>query len=89
MTVPDAAVKAAFRAVGEAISKPNNVRKRQDIVRIALEAAAPHIAAAERERIRQFATQVNATYPASTGDAMWDAPFADLITTATVTKRKD
>src|SRR5258707_1639303 len=64
MTIPPEARAAAFKAVGEAISGPGRLRKRQDIILVALQAAAPLLveqgAAAERQRIRQLAIQMDA-----------------------------
>lgn len=47
----------------------------------AVKAAAPHIAAAERERIRALAAERNATYPfyPEPGFITAHPPFADLI----------
>jgi len=49
--VPQAGLDAAYRAVGEQLAAAAGIRFRDGLILIALEAAAPHIAAAERERI--------------------------------------
>ena len=88
MTIPPEARAAAFKAVGEAISGPGRLRKRQDIILVALEAAAPLLveqgAAAERQRIRRLAIQHSAhfwTRCISLAGEPYDAeePFADLL----------
>jgi hypothetical protein len=79
MTVPQAAIDAAMDTI-ERLGAGGS----RTTVRIVLEAAAPHIAAAERDRIRQLATHVDATY-LSLEDGYTPLQFADLLTEGTTT----
>jgi hypothetical protein len=79
MTVPQAAIDAAEQAIRDryTITGPDvdrHIRFAMGDVRAALSAAAPHLAAAERERIRQLAIDKRATYSSH----HW--LFADLLT---------
>jgi hypothetical protein len=70
---------AASVAVGDLLDEHYDgtfSERDNDVVRTALEAAAPLIAAAERERIRQLAIEHNAHYDC---DPDYGMPFADLI----------
>lgn len=69
MTMPQAAIDVFVSALG------HDLIMRSDAL-AALEAAAPHIAAAERERIRQLAIANGAACTSDEGTGCW---FADLI----------
>jgi hypothetical protein len=80
--VPPEILLAAREAVAaEAIYRLDAVPAGQ-IVRIAVEAAAPLIAAAERERIRQLAEHHGVIVTIGPITAATYVPFADLITRA-------
>lgn len=73
MTVPEEAVQAAVKVHPYLEGR---------VLRRVLEAAAPHIAAAERERIRQLAQHHAATCVVldGAGDMTGVGAFADLLT---------
>ena len=76
--LPRAAVDAAIQALlKEHPQIQVTDEEPEHDVRIAMEAAAPHIAAAERERIRHLAIEEGAIYLDANDDT---APFADLLT---------
>ena len=56
MTIPDQAITAAYQRVADRLSEHHHGQASgRQIIADALEAAAPHLAAAERQRIRQLA----------------------------------
>lgn len=77
MTVPPAAIDAAMDTI-ERLGAGGS----RTTVRIVLQAAAPHIAATERERIRQLATEhcANAKVTADNIAGYRWIMFADLLT---------
>ncbi len=80
--IPQAATDAAAEALGKYKPKPSSPRPYlQEAARVMLTAAAPHIAAAERERVRQLAITKGAIFPAATdsSDLVKAVPFADLL----------
>lgn len=82
MTVPDEAITAAAALLQQSLDPHAHevgAAPDRDVVSCArdvLEAAAPLIAAAERDRIRQLAEDTWATYPAA---GAGHEPFADLL----------
>lgn len=78
MTVPPDALDAAYAAAGQSLADPAGVRRCGDLIRLALEAAAPLIAAAERDRIRRLAeTEAGKQQYAIAEAALRE--FADLL----------
>jgi len=85
VALPPGALEAAARAIHREASGycdpgcdgPYPLDERQ--ARAALEAAAPLIAAAERQRIRQLAAEKEAQYLIDRGDHADFAAFADLL----------
>ena len=90
MTVPQAAVDASKAAVNRLYRNQLDEPALTRDIRAALAAAAPLIAAAERERIRQLAIDKHAAVPVwhrvsdTEGRTTWE-PFADLLTEGTTT----
>lgn len=80
--VPLAAVSAASKAIHTGWLIPLNMPWPRQFAEVAIAAAAPHIAAAERERIRQLATARSAYCPADPANPFSSPrhPFADLLT---------
>ena len=84
-TVPPEAIEAAAQSVASAFGA-EAVTRNASIIRYALAAAAPLIAAEERERIRQLADDCRARYPVrlvpGPGEEEYveSAPFASLLT---------
>ncbi len=81
--LPPEAITAATKAIdGEYIAADGRSRPRwsRDLAIAALEAAAPHIAAAERERILNIARKYRAVIPADEPPGAYGS-FADLIET--------
>jgi len=79
VTVPPEAITAAYGIAKDALSDGHYAQAAgRELMGRALEAAAPLIAAAERDRIRQLAIKRGAFYQIP-GDDGAPQPFADLI----------
>jgi hypothetical protein len=81
VSVPQAAYDAARARFAEVYNDPATMTA---CIVAAVEAAAPHIAGAERERIRQLAVEHGAVYAASCElpkcpDGFCDHPFDELL----------
>ena len=89
---PDALPPEAITAAGKGVMATfgaDRAMASESIIRYALEAAAPHLAAAEREACAQLAELHGATYPAPCtmadcpcsplGESQHPEPFADLL----------
>jgi hypothetical protein len=83
--IPQAAISAAAEAIWPCVAK-DGAHTAEHIAKRALEAAAPHLRAAVRERIAALAANHAATYPVPWGDGERHPlgetkrkPFADLI----------
>jgi hypothetical protein len=80
MTIPPEAISAAAEAITRELMSGKDyslaIDSDEALAKAALEAAAPLIAAAERDRIRQLALEHAAHFDC---DPAWGTPFADLL----------